>query len=72
MTALQGRVIKHEGRHYLVVGRRAIAVEQVDGEWKPVGAWTESRPNAQGGTDCIVHVPCLEIAGNLPAVEESQ
>jgi len=64
-----GRVIEHKGKHYLIVGRRAIPVEQQDGEWKPVGAWTENKPNAQGGTDCIVHVPCLEIAGTIPAEE---
>lgn len=65
------RIILHEGKHYLVVGQRAILVELKDGEWKPVGVWIENEPNAHGGTDCIVHVPCLEIAGAVPATGET-
>jgi hypothetical protein len=72
---MEGRLIEHEGKHYLIFQQagvtRAVPVVQADdGSWKPDiesigGVWSEQKPNAQGGTDCIVHVPCLEVRMDL-------
>lgn len=53
-------IIEHEGKKYLRVGDKLI---EVDANGKPVHeCWSEETPNANGGMDCTVHVPCLQIA----------
>lgn len=57
------------GNQYLVVGDRAFPILRFDEGRKPVvdmkGTWSEQKPNAQGGTDCIVHVPFLQVVPKL-------
>ena len=57
-------IIEHEGKKYLRIGDKAIPIDDFDAEGKPVikGVYSEEIPNDNGGIDCTVHVPCLQIA----------
>ena len=49
-----------DGKNYVQVGDKLIDVDE-DGHM--VGeCWSEETPTANGGMDCTVHVPCLQIA----------
>jgi len=62
---MRKELVEKDGQLYLILGDKAIPVEIVDGTPQVSGVWSEQRPNAQGGTDCIVHVPCLDIVGEV-------
>jgi len=68
---ISGRILEHEGKHYIVFAQtgslKALPVVQADdGNWHVDvvslgGVTSEQTPNAQGGVDCTVRVPCLEV-----------
>ena len=57
-------IIEHEGKKYLRIGDKAIPIDGFDADGKPViqAMYSEEIPNDNGGIDCTVHVPCLQIA----------
>jgi len=61
---MANEILTHEGKKYLKVGDKAVLIDHFDEEGKPVitGVWSEETPNAAGGQDCTVHVPCFQIA----------
>jgi hypothetical protein len=61
----QPKLVEKDGQWYLVSGDKAVPVRIIDGKPVVEGAWGEYRKNAQGGTDCIMHVPCLTIVGEV-------
>lgn len=60
-------IVKHEGKDYVRMGDKLIPVDHFDENGKPVivAVWSEETPNANGGQDCTVHVPCFQIAGKV-------
>lgn len=81
---LSGRIIEQDGKHYLLFVQaetaRALPVrENAAGEWELDlealgGVWGEHKPNAQGGTDCVIHVPALRVnaAARTPGETENK
>lgn len=63
-------IIEHEGRKYLRVGDKAVLIDHFDKDGKPVisKVWSEKTSNANGGQNCTVHVPCLQIAVTPPKI----
>jgi len=59
-----GNILTIKGKKYLRVGDKAVLIDHFDEDGKPVisGVWSEEKPNATGGMDCTVHVPCFQIA----------
>ena len=57
------RIIHKDGQAYVVVGDKAVPCDE-NGVVK--GVWSEKTPNANGGQDCTVHIPCLQIAAERP------
>ena len=57
-------ILTIEGKKYLRVGDKAVLIDHFDENGEPVitGVWSEETPNAKGGMDCTVHMPCLQIA----------
>lgn len=50
-------------KNYVRIGDRLVEIDHFDANGKPViGCWSEETPNENGGMDCTVHVPCLQIA----------
>ena len=57
-------MIEINGKNYVRMGDKLVEVVGFDQQGKPVlKTWSEETPNANGGTDCTVHVECLQIAG---------
>ena len=58
------KIVEQDGKQYLVIGDRAFPILRME-EGKPVmdmsESWSEQKPNDRGGTDCIVHVPYLQL-----------
>lgn len=53
-------LIEINGKNYVRVGDKLI---EVDKNGEPVQlCWSEETPNENGGMDCTIHVPCLQIA----------
>lgn len=59
------KIIKHEGKDYVVIGDKAVLVDHFDEHGKPVVAQTYSteKKGPDGRVDVTVHVPCLQIVG---------
>ena len=58
-----------DGKKYLKVGDKLAEIDHFDEQGKPVlKTWSEETPNANGGMDCTVHVPCFQIASETPAI----
>lgn len=56
-------ILTIKGKKYLRIGNKAVPIDHFDANGKPViGCWSEGMPNAAGGRDCTVHVPCFQIA----------
>lgn len=56
-------MIEINGKNYVKMGDKMAEVDHLDANGKPVlKTWSEEKPNANGGTDCVVHVECLQIA----------
>ncbi len=65
-------IIEHEGKKYVRIGDKAILIDHFDKEGKPVltrECWSEETPNAAGGMDCTVHVPCLQIVSKCETTQ---
>lgn len=57
-------MITIKGKTYVKIGDKLAEVDHLDERGKPVfKTWSEETPNANGGTDCTVHVECLQIVG---------
>jgi len=60
-------MITIDGKNYVRIGDKLVEVDHLDASGKPVlKCWSEETPNANGGMDCTVHVPCLQIATEQP------
>lgn len=56
-------LIEHDGKQYMKLGNRLIEVSSFSAEGKPViKCSSEQTPNANGGMDCTITVPCLRLA----------
>lgn len=53
------KIIEHNGQKYVIIGDKAIPCDE---NGVVTGVWSEETRNANGGQDCTVHVPCLQIA----------
>ncbi len=53
------KIIKVNGKDYVRMGDKLVPVDE---SGQPIGVWSKETPNAAGGQDCTVHVPCLQIA----------
>lgn len=51
-------ILTIDGKKYVRIGDKLI---EVDENGQPKGIWSEETPNAQGGQDCTIHVPCLQV-----------
>ncbi len=56
------------GKKYIQIGNKAVEISGFDAAGKPTikGVWSEEKPNDEGGMDCTVHVPCMQIATGKP------
>lgn len=52
-----------KGKNFVRMRDKMLEVDHLDANGNPVlKTWSEEKPNANGGMDCIVHVECLQIA----------
>jgi hypothetical protein len=67
---MTNEILTIDGKKYLRIGDKAVLIDHFDGAGKPVvsGVWSEETPNAAGGQDCTVHVPCFQIAAATPKI----
>lgn len=57
------QLVKVGEKNYVKMGDKLVEVDHFDENGKPVlVCWSEQTPNANGGVDCTVYVPCLQIA----------
>lgn len=56
------RIVQIDGKPHVVIGDKAMPCDE---NGVISGCWSEEKPNATGGQDCTVHVPCLQIVANV-------
>ena len=52
------KIVESNGQKYVMIGDKAIPCDE---NGVITQCWSEEKPNANGGQDCTVHVPCLQI-----------
>lgn len=56
------KIIEKDGVKYLILGNKAIPISGIDVDGKPIiKCQSQEIPNANGGKDCKVFIPCLTI-----------
>lgn len=53
------------------IGDKIVEVDRVENGLPVIRATGEEIPNADGGTDVVVHVPCLRLGTSLSDIEET-
>lgn len=69
---MANEILTIDGKKYLKVRDKAVLIDHFDENGKPVikVAYSEEVTTPDGKKDCTVHIPCLQIEGQITGKEQ--